>query len=33
VPREAEVMDGLIELLIQVTHRITARPNAASSMN
>ena len=25
VPREAEVVDGLVELLIQVTHRITVK--------
>jgi TnpA family transposase len=25
VPREAEIIDGLIELLIQITHRITVR--------
>jgi TnpA family transposase len=25
VPREAEILDGLVELLIQITHRITVR--------
>ena len=25
LPREAEIVDGLVELLIQVTHRITVK--------
>ena len=33
LPREAEIVDGLVELLIQVTHRITVKAGSASSRN